>query len=47
MPEDQNSFINLINSSGFLFQFRVEHEIRRTSKQHKYRVAASEYHYQI
>jgi hypothetical protein len=43
MPEDHASLINLVNSSGFLFQFRVEQEIRRTSDKHHYSVAASEY----
>jgi len=45
MPEDHTSLINLINSSGFLFQFCVEQEIRRTSDRHGYTVAASEYHW--
>ena len=29
MPEDKQSLLNIINASGFLFQLRVEREIRR------------------
>lgn len=45
MPEDSKSFINLVNSSGFLFQYAVEQEVRSTYTSHAYQVAASEYHW--
>ena len=45
MPEDDRSHLNLINSSGFLFQERVHYEVERTFRRHGFHIAASEYHW--
>jgi hypothetical protein len=43
MVQVGDSILNAINASGFLFQMRVEEEIRRRQSQHNWSVAATEH----
>ena len=40
---DQDDTLKQINKSGFPFQLRVEHEIRRTQQEHNWSVASCEH----
>ena len=41
--ENQESALKQINKSGFPFQLRIEHEIRRTQQEHNWAVASREH----
>jgi hypothetical protein len=45
MPENKESFLNLVNASGFLFQLRIEREIKAMGPHGtgKWEIAAREY----
>jgi len=42
---DQNLLLNLTNTSGFVFQIGVRHEIERTSENHGWTILAEEHHW--
>ncbi len=43
MPETPESLLNLVNASGFLFQLRIEEEIRRSLGGHYWNVVGHEH----
>lgn len=43
MIKDKGSLLNLVNGQGFLFQLRIEHEIKTTQDQYPWRILAREH----
>jgi hypothetical protein len=43
MSKTDNSLLDIVNASGFLFQLRVEHEIQASRDKHKWKIVAREH----